>query len=239
MFVRESVRVGNVEITLETGRLATTFGTEHPKVLELCLLAFNSYLRTTINARDPRTAYFLMNQYRLVAEHLLEAGQTGTAVRIAGYLCEYGRLAHEAGLSFLLETTAYELAQLIEHALDTDAGAVDELLDCVLELDQEIREESHEESLLGVRRSQIQLATLFLERGDRERAQRIANDLAGERRERLERLRQRLESDDRANYWELVDRGRNFRWLDPARRSHLDTLFRELIERPMSERAAP
>lgn len=43
-----------------------------PELLELCIRCFNSYLRTTINARDPRTTYYLMNQYRLLAECLLE-----------------------------------------------------------------------------------------------------------------------------------------------------------------------
>jgi hypothetical protein len=118
--------------------------------------------------------------------------------------------------------------QMVEDALDSNPSAVDPLLDTFLQLDQEIKEESQEESLMGVRRSQIQLATLFLEQDDQARFRRIVDDLREERLERLERLRQGLLTDDRPQFWELMDRGVNFSYLPPARRQYLAPLFQEL-----------
>lgn len=212
-------------VGINTRRIATECGDAHPHLLELCVRTFNSYLRTTIGANDPRTAYFLMNQYRLVAEHMLGTGSASTAVTIAGHLGWYGRLAHRSGQQILLEIAAYDLVQIIERALDLESPAVDPLLDHLLELDQEIREEREEASLLGVRRSQMQLATLFLQRGDEPRIQRIAGDLAEEDMDRLERLRRALLTDDRTQYWELMDRGANFSYLAPERRRFLGDLF--------------
>jgi len=215
-------------IGINTQRIASELGPDYPELLELCMRSFNSYLRTTINARDPRTAYYLMNQYRIIAERLLQKGKVDEVLDVARYLREYGQLAHTMGLSFLLETAAYDVMQIIEDALVLDSPAVDPLLEVLLQLDQEIKEESQEESLLGVRRSQIQLATLFLHRGDDARAQRIVEDLRSERLERLERLRQGLLTDDRPQFWELMDRGVNFSYLPPERRPYLQTLFERL-----------
>jgi len=219
-------------IGINTQRIATGIGTENEDLLELCIYAFNSYLRATINVRDIRTAYYLMNQFRLVGEKLLAVGQPAKAIEIAGYLREYGQIAHNMGASFLLESAAFYVMSLVEIAVQEDSPALDDLLDCLLQLDMEIREESQEEqtaSLLGVRRCQMKLATLFLMRGDDERARRIADDLRGERMERLDRLRRGLLSDDRPQFWELMDLGVNFAYLSPERRPYLDVLF-ELIK---------
>jgi hypothetical protein len=221
-------------IGINTRRIACDFGRAHPHLLELCIRSFNSYLRTTIGAHDPRTAYFLMNQYRLIAERMLRDGEPDIAVKIAGYLREYGQIAHGVQLSFLLETAAYDIMQMIEHALEHESRAVDPLLDCLLQLDQVIKEEKHEESLLGVRRCQIQLATLFLALGDHSRVERIVADLRGERLERLQRLRDGLLTDDRAQYWELMDRSDNFSYLSPDRRQYLAPLF-ERLQAPLPE----
>jgi hypothetical protein len=216
--------VGNL-IGIHTRQLACEFGADHPHLLELFLRTFNSFLRATINARDPRTAYFLMNQYRLIGEHLLQQDSQAAVVAVAGYLREYGQVAHKGGLSFLLETAAHDVALLIEEALDQGSAVVDVLLDCLLEFDQEIKEESQEESLLGIRRTQMQLGAILLLRGERDRAQRIADDLTTERPERLERLHRAMLQEERADFWELMDRGVNFAYLRPEARPYLSSLL--------------
>ncbi len=218
-------------IGINTGRIAMELGNDRPELLELALRTFNSYLRTTIGNRDVRTAYYVMHLYRQIAGHQLGLRQSMTSVEIATYLADYGRLAQKMGLTFLLETAAHDLVELIEEAADRQLDAVDPLLDILLTLDEEARAEDQVESLLGVRRAQIQLATGFLLRGWHARADRVAEDLATERPERLERLRIGLETDDRQQFWELTDRGTNFAWLSPARRPHLQSLFATLSER--------
>ena len=215
-------------IGIKTQRIAIDLGPEHPHLLELALRSFNSYLRVTINARDARTAYYLLNLYRMTASALLRKGLDDRVIEIAGYLGEYGQLAHKMGISFLLETAAHDLTQLIEDAEADGSPIVDALLAMLLELDQEIKEEGQEESLLGVRRAQMQLATYFLQRGQQARADLIIADLRSERLERLERLRVGLLTDDREQFWELMDRGANFSYLAPERRPYLEPIFEAL-----------
>ena len=215
-------------IGINTGQIAQDLGRDNRSLLLLCIRAFNSYLRTTINEHDPRTAYYIMDQYRDVAEDLLDRGEEGLVFEIAGYFREYGQFAHLSGISFLLDAAAYDVVQLIECAVERNSPLVDDLLNLLLDLDQEIKEESHEDSLLGIRRSQIQLATLFMQLGDEARVNRIVSDLKEERISRLQRLRVGLESEDRAQYWELTDRGGNFAYLAPERRKFLAPLFEQL-----------
>jgi len=215
-------------IGINTGLIARDLGPDNQNLLMLCIRAFNSYLRANINARDMRTAYYIMDQYRDVAEDLLMRGQFSLVLEITGHLREYGQAAHLAGLSFLLDAAAYDVVHLIEKAVAEDSPMVDDLLSVLLELDQEIKEESHEDSLLGVRRYQIQLATLFMQLGDDARVQRIVDDLKGERISRLRRIRHGLETEDRPQYWELTDRGANFSYLPPDRRRFLEPLFERL-----------
>jgi hypothetical protein len=124
-----------------------------------------------------------------------------------------------------LEVAAGDLTRLVESSLDGAPSLVDDLLSVVLELDQEIRSETQEESLLGVRKAQLQLATLFAVRGDETRARRVCRDLAGERLPRLERIRRELEAETRPHYWEFTDRGLNFGYLEPERRAQLGKVF--------------
>jgi hypothetical protein len=217
-------------IAINTGKMATDLGIRNEKLLLLCIRAFNSYLRITINARDLRTAYYIMDQYRNVAEVLIGSGQHDLVVEIAGYLREYGQVAHTRGLSFLLEAASDDVVCLIEECVAGGAPdeLVDRLLSVLLELDEEIKEESQEDSLLGVRRSQIKVATLFLQRGDQPRVARIVQDLKGERISRLRRLRQALEVENRPQFYELTDRGANFGYLPPERRRYLGALFEQL-----------
>src|SRR5262249_27999783 len=115
--------------------------------------------------------------------------------------------------------------QLIEAVPANESPVVDDLLSQLLQLDQEIKQESQESSLIPVRTAQIQLATLFIERNDEMRARRIAADLSHEPLARLERIRSQLMTEERTQYWEFTPRGVNWGYLAPERRKHLATLF--------------
>jgi len=211
-------------IAINTGRIGVE-GRANRNLLDLCVRCFNSYLRTSISAADQRTSYYVMNEYRVMTEALMRDGSDAVVLEIAGHFKFYGQLAHKRGQSFLLETAAGDLTRLVESALDDAPRLVDELLTVVLDLDLEIRSETQEESLLGVRRAQMQLATLFALRGDESRVQRVCRDLAGERLQRLQRLKKELESEHRAQYWEFTDRGLNFGYLPADRRAKLDEVL--------------
>ena len=211
-------------IAIHTRRLAEDFATAPPAFLELCQRAFHSYLRAAINGADPRTAYFVLHQYRLLGEALLERGLGPAALEVAKRIRFYGRLAGGSGLPFLLEVAAYDAAHLVE-AAGGNPAVRDALLDVVLTIDQE-----GAEHLLGVRRAQIQLATFFLARGEAEPARRIAQDLVRERPALLAAARDELERELSPSYWEINDRGANFAFLPPERRAKLDAFFAILAD---------
>jgi hypothetical protein len=212
-------------IAINTCRIAGEQGPSNRALLALCIRCVNSYLNESINAGDRRAAYYVMDQYRMLAEVLMTRGLVAPVREIADYFRFFGQLAHKAGHSFLLETAASDICGLVEASLADAPALTDDLLGVVLDLDQEIKTETQEESLLGVRRAQLQLATLFANNGDEARAKRVCRDLAGERMLRLERLRRELESENRPYYWEFTDRHVNFHYLAPERRALLPVVF--------------
>jgi quinoprotein glucose dehydrogenase len=212
-------------IALETRRLGVEAIESHPNLLALVIRFFNSYLRAAVNVRDQRTAYYVVDQYRLLGEATLAAGDARRTLEIAGHLRYYGQLAYETGQSFLLEAVAYDVARLVEHAVELRRPEAEPLLDLFLQVDREPESPEQEERLRGVRRAQVQLATFFLERGDEPAARRIFEDMKDERPERLAAVREELVSEERAQYWEFTDRGVNFSYLPPAQRAHLARFF--------------
>jgi len=219
-------------IAINTRRIATESLGFRPglELVELCLRCFNSYLRATINNNDPRTGYFIMNQYRMLAEELLIQGQRETVNQIALYLQFYGLLGYKQGLPFLLEVAAEDIANLAGGSIEKDSLLLDGLLELLLELDQEIKDDHSKESLLGVRRAQLKLATRCLEAGDEQRATKICIDLKSEKLERMQQVIRDLKKENRKEYWEFTDRGVNFSYLDPSLRTHLSTLANMIFD---------
>ncbi|MBX2797313.1 MAG: DUF2254 domain-containing protein [Myxococcales bacterium] len=214
-------------IGIHTRRLADAALTANDgHTVRLCVRFLNTYLRSGINAGDVRTAYNLLNEYRLLAEALLNAGETDEVLEVAGYITFYGQLAFQRHLPFLLETAAFDLCALLEHAHGTQAEGHDQLLGLFLEVDREPEGgRSQEQSLRGVRKAQIKLATYYLNAHATDAARQIFDDMSTERADRLTSIREELERVERAEYWEVSDRGINFDWLEPARRQYLDTFF--------------
>ena len=211
-------------IALETRRLAEAAHSERPGLLQLCVRFFNSYLRAAINAGDLRTAYYVLDQYRLLATALLGHARPGEVEQIAEHLSTYGWLGYEQGQGFLLEVVAHDLGELIEAAAQREPARVDRLLDGFLRVDREVSR-AGELRLRGVRLAQVRLATFFLARGDEARARRVYLDMADERPERLEAVRQEILSAQEANYREFTDRGVDFAYLPPKRRALVERFY--------------
>lgn len=212
---------------IETRRLAiAAYAADQPHVVRLCLDFVHTYLRMSVNGGDVRSAYNVFNEYRLLAEELLDAGADGLVAEIGERFKSYGQLAFARKLPFLLETAAYDLCTLLEAAHARGAPCHDALLDIFLELDREPDGgENQEASLRGVRKAQIKLATHYLSRGDQDRARRIFEDMRHEPAHRLASIRAELEEIVDPEFWEVSDRGSNFDWLPPERRALLPTFF--------------
>ena len=194
-------------------------------VLGLVIKFFNTYLRASINSQDVRSAYNILHQYRLLGEGLLRAGWTEEATEVSGYFKYYGLTANARGIAFINETAAYDLCTLCEVAHLEGSPVESDLLDDFLEVDKAPETEAQEQSLRGVRKAQIKLATFYLQRGEEERARQVWRDMEQEKPERLLSIRQEMMEVTEEDFWEVVDRGYNFDYLEPSRRAELDRFY--------------
>jgi hypothetical protein len=195
---------------------------------ELVSLVFrymNSYMRSTLNARDVRTAYNVLNQYRLFVEEMLRHGNGDAALQGVKYMKYYGHVSFDMKLTFVTETVAYDVSALCEIANQTGAVEEAEMLTEFLELDQPLLARSQEKGLLGVRKAQVKLASYYLLTGQEEKARTICRDMEGEPRERLLTIRQQLEVVTSKDFWEIIDRGRNFEFMPLEQRECMKTFF--------------
>jgi hypothetical protein len=195
-------------------------------VVKLCVKFFNTYLRVTINANDVRTAYNVLNQYRIFAEEILDYENGLIALDIARMFKYYGQLAFNQGLAFILETAAYDLCALNELAYAKESNKTRELLDIFLDVDKEA-EENHqmEASLRGVRKAQIKLAVFYLSKGETDLAKVVFEDMKDEIPSRLTSIREEFSGINSKDFWEINDRGVNFDYLEKERLDKLEKFF--------------
>jgi hypothetical protein len=195
-------------------------------VLSLTIKFMNTYLRAALNARDVRAAYNVLNQYRQLAESMLRTDRDAAEIEeIAGYFKYYAQLAHGMGLGFVTETAAYDLGALCEVASELAAPVHDRLLALLLEIDKEAETTAQERALRGVRKAQAKLATFYLVHGMTARARAIHDDMAQETPERLRSIRDEMLAITSKQFWEVVDRGTNFDYLDDTRKQRLREFF--------------
>ena len=204
------------EAALETGDLAA---------LRICIKFFNTFLRVALNTQKVRSAYNVLHQYRQLAEKLIGFEQTAILVEVVEHMRYYAQTALTQHLGFVAETLAYDIAALCEAAARKHSSAHDEILGLLLSLDQVPETAAQEGTLRGVRKAQIKLATAYLEMHNELAAHRIYLDMQNERPERLLSIRDELLAVHSKDFWEIVDRGTNFDYLEPARKEKLKVFF--------------
>ena len=101
------------------------------------------------------------------------------------------------------------------------AAAHDRLLAIFLEID----DRAEDRSLRGVRKAQAKLASFYLASGEMARAQTIYEDMKNESAERLRSIRDEMLAITSKDFWEVVDRGTNFDYVDDARKARLREFF--------------
>ena len=216
---------------------AVLAGGERP-ALALVVKFMNTYLRATLNRRQVRTAYNLLNQYRQLAEAAILAEHPELVGEIGGYFRYYAQVAHGMDLGFVTETIGYDLATLCELAHGNRSRAHDALLASLLELDKEAESEAQESTLRGIRKAQVRLAAYYLAKDDAATARRIFLDMEDERPERLASIRDELLRITSPDFWEVIDRGANFDYMDEARKAHLKLFFSWFQRVPAADTAA-
>jgi hypothetical protein len=194
-------------------------------VVELAFRFMNSYLRAALNARAVRTAYNVMNQYRLLVESMIRGQANDLALDGVRHMIYYGRTSYDMQLGFVTETVAYDVSALCEFAHGQHGDLDDEMLAMFLDLDQPLRLKRQESGLQGIRKAQIKLACYYLAAGIDDRAVRIAADMVGEDRDRLRSIREQLTRVESKKYWEIIDRGRNFDYMPPRQKEQMERFF--------------
>ena len=198
------------------------------RLVDLILCFYNSYLRATLNSRSVRTAYNVLNQYRLLVEGLLRLGSGAHALDGARFMSYYGHVGYDLNLPFVTETVAYDLSSLCQVAHALNSREEDGILGHFLELDRPLRAKQQERALLGVRKAQIKLAAYYLSVNENARARSIAADMKDEPKDRIATLRSELERATSKDFWEITDRGRNFEYMPPPQREQLACFFATL-----------
>jgi hypothetical protein len=199
--------------------------TNDQELITLALRYMNSYLRATLNARDVRTAYNILNQYRLLIESLLRSGDGEAAIRAVGHMKYYGHVSFDIQLSFVAETVAYDVCALVALAHSLKSSAEEQLLRAFLDLDRPLSERGQEQGLKGVRKAQVKLAAYYIAVGEEAKAQRIKEDVCAEPYDRLSAIRTELERVETKDFWEIIDRGRNFEYMPPEQKAGMRTFF--------------
>jgi hypothetical protein len=213
-------------VAIKTRELAeSAMERNEPRVVSLCIKFFNTYLRSTVNSRDVRTAYNVFHQYRLLADTALRRNEGRFAIEIARYFKYYGQLAFNADLGFILETSAYDLCTLNEIAFNLQSPERKELLHIFLQVDKEGDGGTREASLKGVRKAQVKLATWYLLHRDEASAREVFRDMRYESPARLASIRDEILSVTSPEFWEITDRGTNFDFIPAARKRQLVEFF--------------
>lgn len=195
------------------------------ELIRLVYRFMNSYLRATLNQRDVRTAYNVMNQYRILVEALLRDGHAEAALEGVKHMTYYGHVSFDMKLVFVTETVAYDISSLLTSAHEFGFEEEDAMLGHFLDLDRPLRTQSQESALLGVRKAQVKLAAYYLAKGEEDRARRIADDMRSEPVARLQQIRSSLEVVTTKDFWEITDRGRNFEYMPPEQREQMTVFF--------------
>ena len=222
-----SMRHLNYVIAINTRLIAErAIETGNAEALALTIKFFNTYLRATLNNNDVRTAYTILNQYRLIAELVLKANMGETALGIVTHLKYYAHLSYEKKLGFVTETVAYDVGALCEVAHEIHSDVESELLTILLEVDPTSSDGAVQEaSLRGVRKAQLKLATYYLEAGLTDLAKLVWEDMRNEDVSRMHSIRDELLAIETKDFWEVSDRGGNFDYLEPSRKAQLKVFF--------------
>jgi hypothetical protein len=208
------------------------------ELMQLVYRFMNSYLRATLNARDIRTAYNVLNQYRKLVEAHLRNGREEEALEGVKHMIYYGHVSFDRQLPFVTETAAYDVGSLCQLAHEIQTPCEEGMLESLLDLDRPLRSKRQESALLGVRKAQVKLAAYYLAVGEEVLARRIADDMREEPWPRLAKIRGALEGVKTKDFWEIIDRGRNFEFMPDAQRSQLATFF-EWFEEPTRRSTLP
>jgi len=183
-----------------------------PRLRELTVEYFNTFIRRAMNARDVRSVFILFDQYRILAEELL-ADDPELVLEIAYYFAYYGQIAKDMQLSFVVDAVAHDLGALVRHSWETESPVADRLLESFLRYDGA--------GSLGVAKAQAILGSYFVMTDRAAAAAQVQERLRLLEGTRLDRLAAELLAVRREKYWEVNERRMNMEYVPDAQRERL------------------
>jgi hypothetical protein len=183
-----------------------------PRLRELTVEYFNTFIRRAMNTRDVRSVFILFDQYRILAEELL-VDDPELVLEIAYYFAYYGQIARDMQLAFVVDAAAHDLGALVRHAWERQSPIAERLLDSFLRYDGA--------GSLGVAKAQAILGSYFVMTERAAAAAQVRDRLRLLEASRIERLSAELMAVTREKYWEVNERRMNMEYVADAQRAKL------------------
>ncbi len=204
-------------------RLAAVRATERGDipVCELCIRYFNSFLREAIRRRDVRSVYDIFYNYRLLARDLRD--RPDTVLAIGRYFGIYSQAAEAAGLAFVPQLAAFDLAFIVRRAYEAGSPAAEPLLSEVLAMPHA----RGGQPVPLIVKAKLVLGGFFRSLEMTSEAARVATNLADVPAHLLRDCLADLLGAERF-FYEVTDRQANFEYLPAERRAHVEAFVADL-----------
>ena len=199
-------------------------------VFELLVRVLNCFTREAIKKKENASVFNVVYSYKALVRRLL-SDRPEHVSRLVHHLRFYAEYARAQGLPFIYELVSYELGELTERAYERKAAPARELLDAVLAFDGV-------EQSLGLVKSRAILASYFLERGMAQELELVEASLRIVTPAVVEKARSGILAVQDRVFWELNDRGLNFDFVEPQRRTRVAEVFDRLKGPTRADRPA-
>jgi hypothetical protein len=196
---------------------------EDPYLEEVVVEYFNTFLRLTLNRKDARSVFVLLDHYRTYAEGLCDH-RPELALEVAYYFQYYAHVARELGMNFVIEVAAHDLGRLVRFAWEHQHANREKLLERFLIFDSGY----DGKPLAGLKKAQAILAGYFLLRGMGDQARQIGRSLGALPPDLLDNIRDDLAHVRRERYWEVNDRRINLDYVPADHRAKIAEFFETL-----------
>ncbi len=210
--------------TKELGLEETSLKDDNCK--ELVVEYFNTYLRLAINRKDPRSVFTIIYQYENYAEGINDT-DPATVLEIAYYFEYYAQVSFDSNITFIVETVAHDLAELVKFAFERNASNKGKLLTRFIAFDNDIRSAA---PILGVKKAQAILLGFFLEKNYTKEAELLSRVFKKLDRETLLKIQDDLMHIKKEKYWEVIDRRVNIDYVDDKQKKIINKFLRKCLE---------
>ncbi|WP_372526554.1 DUF2254 family protein [Piscinibacter sp.] len=189
-------------------------------VFDLLVRVLNCFMREAIKKKENSSVFNVVYTYKALVRRLL-SDRPEQVPRLVRHLRFYAEYARVQGLPFIYELVSYELGELTERAYERKAAPARELLDAVLAFDGAVQS-------VGLVKSRAILAAYFLERGLTQELELVEASLRNVTPAVIEKAKRGILSVQDRVFWELNDRGLNFDFVEPQRRTRVTEVFDRL-----------